>query len=231
MIDLRLGKYQEVLADVRCDLVLADPPYSKRTHNGHNKSVNGHLGKKHDNASRRHIPYAHWTPTDVAEFCRFWGPRCDGWIAAMSDSDLCTPWRDELAAIGLYSFAPIPCVMPGMTVRLGGDGPSSWCVYLNVARPKKLVTWGTTPGAYYGPPDRGYMGGKPLWLMRQIVRDYSRAHQVVVDPCAGSATTLIAAATENRIAIGAEALRDTYLTAQARIGAGYTPTLPGLEDF
>lgn len=30
--DLRLGRYQDVLADVECDAVIADPPYSERTH-------------------------------------------------------------------------------------------------------------------------------------------------------------------------------------------------------
>jgi len=40
------------------------------------------------------------------------------------------------------------------------------------------------------------IGGKPMWLMRALVRDYSRPGNLVCDPCAGGATTLIAAAIE-----------------------------------
>lgn len=33
--DLRLGRWQDVLADVECDALICDPPYSARTHKGH----------------------------------------------------------------------------------------------------------------------------------------------------------------------------------------------------
>ena len=53
--------------------------------------------------------------------------------------------------------------------------------------------WGTLPGAYHGAPfDEGentvtsskriVPGGKPTWLMRAIVGDYSRPGDLVVDP-------------------------------------------------
>jgi 23S rRNA G2445 N2-methylase RlmL len=35
-IELRLGDWREVLADVEPDAVITDPPYSERTHSGHN---------------------------------------------------------------------------------------------------------------------------------------------------------------------------------------------------
>ena len=75
-------------------------------------------------------------------------------------------------------------------------------------------------------------GGKPLWLMRAIIRDYTRPGDLVCDPCAGGGTTLLAAAIEGRRAIGAEMNPDTHSKATARIAAGYTPNmlerLPGL---
>jgi site-specific DNA-methyltransferase (adenine-specific) len=69
---------------------------------------------------------------------------------------------------------------------------------------------------------RPIKGGKPLWLMQQLVRDYSRPGDLVCDPCAGGATTLIAAAIEGRRAVGAELDPTTYRKAQARIAKGYT---------
>jgi DNA modification methylase len=62
--------------------------------------------------------------------------------------------------------------------------------------------------------------------MRAIVRDYSRPGDLVCDPCAGGATTLIAAATERREAVGAEVDDANYALGRARIDAGYTVALP-----
>jgi DNA modification methylase len=47
----------------------------------------------------------------------------------------------------------------------------------------------------------------------------------VCDPCAGAASTLIAAVTENRRAIGAEVDKNTHAVAKKRLAQGYTPSL------
>jgi len=222
MIDFRLGRYQDVLQDVECDAVICDPPYSKGTHDGHSAGV-----KEANNAGynyRNDLAYNYWTEEDVDSFLSFWKLRCSGWFAVMSDHDLSVVWRRQFAAHGLYSFVPIPCTMPGMTVRLMGDGPSNWTIWLLVARPKSHSKWGALPGVYAGPAaDRGYVvGSKPKWLMNAIIRDYSKPNDLICDPCSGGATTLIAAASQGRRAVGCEMDADTYAKAKARIDAGYT---------
>ena len=81
-------------------------------------------------------------------------------------------------------------------------------------------------GFYNGPiaTERVVTGGKPDWLMRALVRDYSERGASIVDPFAGGATTLICAAVEGRTAIGSEMNRETFETAQKRINRGFTPT-------
>jgi len=144
----------------------------------------------------------------------------------LSDSDLCLVWREAFETAGLTGFAPVPIVITGMTVRLSGDGPSSWAVYANVARPKALHRWGTLPGAYVGPyADREHIGGKPLWAMTALVRDYTKPGDLVCDPCAGAATTLLAALIEGRRAIGSEVNEETHQLGVNRIRDGYTPSL------
>lgn len=76
----------------------------------------------------------------------------------------------------------------------------------------------------------GVRGAKSLDTMRAIIRDYTRPGDLVCDPCAGSGTTLIAAAIEGRRAIGAEMDPKTYEIAQKRIAKGYTPILTGMEE-
>ncbi len=217
--ELRLGDWRTALESVECDALITDPPYSEKTHSGHNAGVEA--GRRDGDAALYQTPlhYPHWGRDDVFAFVRHWSPRVRGWIAAMSDHNLIPIWTDAFADAGRYAFAPIPCVIRAMTLRMAGDGPSSWAVYLNVARPKtrEMATWGTLPGAYVVTRDPGYIGSKPLDLMRAIVRDYSRPGDMVCDPCAGHATTLVAADSLARNAIGAEILPDTYAAAMKRL--------------
>lgn len=244
-IDLRLGRYQDVLADVdEVDCIISDPPYSERTHRGHSGAVddlrlageekrmrvdkrNGAVYSVGVNRRRR-LQYSHWTGDDVRAFVDEWAPRNRGWFVSLSDHALCGTYEEAYKANGLTAFAPVGILIPGMAVRMAGDGPSSWMLYANVARPKNLSKWGTLPGGYTGPPgERVHIGGKPLWLMRALVRDYTKPGNLICDPCAGAATTLIAAASENRRAVGAEVDPATYDVAHRRISDGYTPSLFG----
>lgn len=254
MTDLRLGKWEDVLADVgEVDAVICDPPYSQRTHEGHadgtgvareaaaaigtlsrvqyerNKRLAGEEKRMRiDNRNgavysagvsrRRDIEYAHWTPADVSAFVDSWAPRNRGWFVCLSDHSLCSAYEAAYERHGLTTFAPVAILIPGMTVRMAGDGPSSWTIYANVARPKRLSKWGTLPGGYTGSPgERVHIGGKPLWLMRELVKDYSRENDLVVDPCMGAGTTGLACRIEGRRFIGAECDPVPFALAQERI--------------
>lgn len=232
--ELREGRWQDVLADVEeCDAVITDPPYSERTHSGqrHGRKDPGYSPDRC--LTGRGLCYEHWTPEMVREFCAWSASAAHGWVAAFSSHDLAPAYAAHLESAGRYVFAPIACVQSGMNVRLAGDGPANWTCWLTVARPRTgdIVKWGALPGAYTGGQDRkrgeGISGGKPLWLMRAIIRDYTRPGAVVVDPCAGGGTTLLAAVIEGRRAIGAEIDPKTFDLAVARLRKGYTPDLFG----
>lgn len=238
--DLRFGKWQDCLADVECDALIVDAPYSERTHakQRHGRRDGGQWAHGSDRwASSRGISYGHWSPDDVAGFVEYFAPRTRGWFVSLTDSELYPAWRDALRAAGRYVFAPLACVQIGMNCRLSGDGPSSWTVWGVVARPPSLYKWGTLPGAYVGYPwdagqnsstasrRTGVVGSKPLWLMRALVRDYSRPGDLICDPCAGGGTTLLAARAEGRRAVGAEMDEAHYRLARARLARGYTPPL------
>lgn len=221
--ELRLGDWRDVLADVECDALICDPPYGARTHAGHDAAVENTNETGFDNAQRNALSYGAWDRNDVLRFVKHWSPRTRGWFCAMSCSGLAGEWAAALEGYGRYVFAPVPCVISGMTVRMAGDGPSSWAVWLTVARPrtKAAASWGTLPGAYWGKRSSGqHIGGKPMWLMSAIVRDYSRKGDLVCDPCAGYGTTLQAAVGLGRRAIGAEIDPDTHAKAMRRLERG-----------
>lgn len=221
-IDLRLGRWQDALADVdMVDAVITDPPYGERTHTGHDGT------RRFDKVAGRQLHYSQWTPEDVETFVDAWAPRCRGWFVALTSHDLVYSYTEILRQHNRYVFAPLPFVSPGSRVRLAGDGPSSWTCWIVVSRPKTkdMAKWGTLPGAYVYPPESMIVvGGKPMAFMRALVCDYTRPGDLVCDPCAGGATTLIAAAIEGRRAVGAEMDPQTYAKAQARIAKGFTPS-------
>lgn len=200
------------------DCVLTDPPYGARVHSGHDHGVRKARGLDCD---RRTIDYAAWSPADVRGFVAAVSPACRGWMCALTSHDLANAWQEGFLEAGRVEFAPVPCVISGMTVRLGGDGPSSWTVWLMPSRTTEQAKWGALRGAYEGPRERqAVTGGKPLWLMRALVRDYSRPGDLILDPCAGGATTLLAARLEGRRAIGIEMDGDTVEKAVALLKHG-----------
>ncbi len=259
MIDLRHGPYRDALADATWDALICDPPYSERTHTGHNdgtstadrlrdalarmeaKRAAGDVSAKlafritrqrgdvaragrEQTTQRRPLSYAAWTPDDVRQFVTWAAERTRGWMVCMCDTDLAPVYAEAMEAAGRYVFAPLVWYAPGSSVRMTGDGPACWVCWIVVSRPRSqpYSKWGSLPGGYAGSQDHGrnggmaHVGGKPLWLMRDRVRDYSRPGAVVCDPCAGWGTTLIAAAIEGRHGLGAEMDAETHATALAR---------------
>jgi hypothetical protein len=245
VIDLRLGRWQDVLADVECDALITDPPYSERTHGGHRVGVDGaESGRMRTDkrtgavyacgeVRRERIEYPAWTAADVTEFCE-WACRVTrGWVVVMTDHVLVPTYEAAMVDAGRYVFAPLPLVETGRSVRLTGDGPSSWVSWIIVARPKtqEAARWGTLPGAYVVPGGmrRRHIGGKPMSAMRAIVRDYSRPGDLVCDPCGGGFTTALACAVEGRRVVSCEMDPDTFAKGKARIDEGYTPSLFATE--
>lgn len=222
--DLRLGRWQDVLADVECDALIADAPYSARVHAGHD-AVAGIKGVAE-------LGYFSLDADGVAEVVSHWAPRTRGWMCSITSHDLVTAWESCMNEAGRYTFAPIPVIDRGSRPRLLGDGPANWTAWLVVSRPKstEFARWGALPGCYLRSPgdDRGeHRGGKPLGVMRAIVRDYSRRGDVVCDPFAGGATTLLAALMEGREAVGSECDPNAHADAVIRLARGYTRDLFG----
>lgn len=232
---------------VMCDALVTDCPYSERTHVGHddgaatanrakdfaerNAGASGHRkwqasysgGEK---GERRTLDYRPWTEADVGAFVADWSPVVRGWWVSLTDHVLAPAWERYYGEAFLYSFAPLACVEPGSRVRMTGDGPCNWSCWALVARPRtrEFSSWGALPGAYVTPPGMAevsrrvrWVGGKPVWLIRALVRDYSRAGALIVDPCCGAGTLGVAVRYEGRRAILADRDEAAVLTTIKRL--------------
>lgn len=195
-----------------CDVVISDPPFSSRTHDGHDEGAR----PGYDETYRNVLSYTAWGKLEVNALCKLLPAK--GWVCILTDHTLAREWEAELQAIKRYVFAPLPCVMKGRSVRLCGDGPSSWTDWLIVSRTAKEHKWGTLPGSYEGKPSEiVHGGGKPTGMMSAIVQDYSNEGDTVLDFCMGGGTTAIACLANNRKFIGIEQDSITFEKAKKRI--------------
>lgn len=188
----------------KVDAVITDPPYSERTHAGHDLISHGVTS---GDAVRSKLGYQALTDSDVVELARVYAEVCDGWVVWMTDYTLAPVIAKELHRQGRYVFAPLPFFQAGRSVRITGDGPCSWTDWIVASRTKAQVKWGTLPGGYIAGPgwnDKARMGGKPTLLMDAIVSDYSRPGQTVLDTHMGAGTTGVSCVKAGRKFIGCE---------------------------
>lgn len=198
----------------RFDAVITDPPYSARTHVGHDAKCD----------IRATLGYSSLNPGQCAVLATAFDGCCDGWIVWMTDHVLAPAIEESLRSNGRYVFAPLPFFQAGRSVRLTGDGPCSWTDWIVVSRTKAQIKWGTLPGGYVAGPgwnDKARMGGKPTALMQALVRDYSRLGDLVLDSHMGAGTTGVACLREGRRFVGCEIDADAFQIACQRIEQAY----------
>lgn len=214
-ISVYLGDCRDVLPGLGVvDHIITDPPFSEQTHSGHNGISS--------RPKRTALNYGSISEDEAKALSALFAASCSGWIVWFTDHTLAPVIRASMKATGRAVFAPLPFIQPGRSVRLSGDGPSSWTDWMVCARTSALRKWGTLPGGYVageGWKDKEHMGGKPLKLMMAVVSDYSRAGELVCDPCLGGGTTLVACAKLGRRGIGIERDPETFDKACRRIDA------------
>jgi hypothetical protein len=197
-------------------------PVKNRLSRSNSKQERSYAARKSEagESGRRDIDYPPWSPADVDNFVALWRPRVNGWLVSITDDVLSQHWRSAYEVEGLVTFCSLPLVETGSRVRMTGDGPSAWSCFVMVGRPRgePFSSWGTLRGAYIVPGERDQnsadgtdriVGGKPKRAMIEIVEDYSRPLDLVLDPCCGAATTGLAAVRTGRRFIGCDKDRKT----------------------
>jgi site-specific DNA-methyltransferase (adenine-specific) len=200
----------------RVDAVITDPPYSERTHKGHDAGAR----EGNDGAKRAVLGYPALSEEAARDLAAHFASLCSGWTVWMTDHTLAPTIAKALEGQGRYVFAPLPFFQSGRSVRLSGDGPCSWTDWLVVSRTAAQMRWGTLRGGYIageGWNDKQRMGGKPLPLMLQVVEDYSRHGQTVLDPFLGGGTTAVACQKLGRRCIGIEIDPEAFERACKRV--------------
>jgi site-specific DNA-methyltransferase (adenine-specific) len=190
------------------DHVITDPPFSNATHT-RARSNRGHGRDPVTAIDFTAIDFTAIDFTAIDFLLRGLAEKCGRWFIATLD------WRHVAA---LESATPEPWEfvrfgvwvktnpMPQLTADRPGNGWDGICYLHNTRAGRKQWNGGGEHGNWIGPvvTDGLHPTGKPLPMVIDWVRLFTDEGETILDPFAGSGTTLVAAKLNGRKAIGIE---------------------------
>ncbi|QNJ58056.1 DNA methylase [Gordonia phage JKSyngboy] len=213
MVDVLAG-----MRDESVDAVITDPPYTERTHAG---ARSNWKSTRRDGAvvtaplqAGSDRQFAAVADDELRGYLTECGRVSRGWVVAHLDYrqavafDVDPPEGLRMMRIGVWvKTAPMP--------QLTGDRPAQgWEAIAYLHRDDRRSVWngGGKAGNYVHAAARengrnspnGHPTEKPIEIAADLVRKFTTTGDVVLDPFAGSGTTLRAAVNEGRRAIGVE---------------------------
>lgn len=194
-VTLYCGDCREILPYVSADVLVTDPPYGIGYRSGHDGELPREIAGDATTALRDWMLDA-WLPRPAACFATW---RC----VPPTPPRGCLVWHKAAGGMGDLSFPWSPTFE---MVWIYGDG---WSGFRgdSVLTGKTVVTWNS------GPARRLHPHEKPVDVLAQIIG--KSPGQTILDPFAGSGTTLRAAKDLGRKAIGIE-IEERYCAIAAR---------------
>jgi site-specific DNA-methyltransferase (adenine-specific) len=192
------------------DHVITDPPYAILVVNT-SKGASRGLGK----AKRRNLGYNGVREEDRVVLSLMIAQLVRRWALVFCDAESLMLWRVSLEAGGLRHIRSGAWISPACTPQFSGDRPGTGWEACEIVHAKGRCRWngGGNPAVWVinrpvnGTPEREaaqHPTPKPLALMSRIVADFTDQGETILDPFAGSGTTLVAAKLNGRKAIGIE---------------------------
>lgn len=225
-VTLYHGDCREVLAsmaDRSVAAVITDPPYSDRTHEMTRSNSNG--AKRHGNrVLSGSFGFDSITLDDLNAVMGEAGRVSSGWVVANLDYRHAFQMHDNpppglrLLRIGVW-------IKTNPNPQISGDRPAQgWEAIAYLHRDDLRPSWsGGGKAANFVMPNaqnHGHPTTKPLDMVRQFVQWFTEPGDLILDPFAGSGTTLRAAIDEGRRAIGVEIDAAHCATATRRLAQG-----------
>lgn len=203
-------------------VVITDPPFSERTHK------NARSGNKKSVSSRTSSPinFRHvddWELTPILSAC---ARVSKSWVVANLDYSMAVAYEHEPPK-GMRVMRVGAWVKTNPMPQLTGDRPAQgWEAIAYFHKPGR-ASWngGGHAGNFYLPSARltEHPTEKPMPMVRQFIEWFTEPGDVVIDPFAGSGTTLLAARELGRRAIGIEKDPSYCNLIQLRLAQGVLP--------
>lgn len=213
-----------LLGDRSFDHVITDPPYSRHVHENHRTSKDGFDGVAKELGFDPLSPALRW------ECAQHFARIARRWILVFCDHEGGEAWRQDLIAAGAKFVRFGLWIKPNAAPQFTGDHPAvghEVIVICHAARKSGRLRW--NGGGKHAIWRHTIVGGashertehttqKPLGLMSSLVRDFTDSGEWILDPFAGSGSTLVACRRLGRRALGVEIDRKWALAADRRIG-------------
>lgn len=195
--------------DQSVDAVITDPPFDARTH-GMARSNNRANGTQRVLTDLSAVGFAHMDhESQLAMFAEF-GRVTRRWVISNLATDTAFRFEVERAPEGLRVLRIGAWIKTNPMPMISADRPAmGWepLAYLHRVDVKPTWSGGGKAGNYVLPTSQGsgHPTQKPLNMVADWVRRFTNPGDLVLDPFAGTGTTLVAAKEEGRRAIGIEA--------------------------
>jgi len=215
------GDCRELVLAEPADLIITDPPYSEKTHKGARTTIPG--GPK---GGVVQVTFPSMTVDDIRSRLERLAPMVKTWCVMTCD------WRhatelEQSPPIGWEFVRAGVWVKPDGTPQMTGDRPGTgWesIAFLHRIKPdgkpmqKRWNGGGRNSVFTHGVcRDAMYPTQKPVALISEFVRLFSKPGDMILDPFCGSGTTLYAAKELHRKAIGCDVSAEACALAEKRL--------------
>lgn len=201
-VTLYLGDCLEVLPTLeQVDHVITDPPYEAEAHTKQRRLKRaGGVVEEPIDFGQIDEPTRQFVGQAISALAK-------RWAIVFCQIEATTLWAKALEPL-VYKRTCV-WVKPNCMPQLTGDRPGMGYETLVLAHPKGRSTWngGGRAGVFtFNKPQEAtfHPTVKPLPLMAELVRLFTDKDETILDPFAGSGSTLVAAWRQHRRAIGIE---------------------------
>ena len=223
------------------DVTITDPPYTEHVNDHARASPKRVRGRQQ--VVEREFGFAALSPEIMDAAAAAIAYRTWRWAIVFCAHDQQEDWREALTRHGMVDVKrTLIWWKSNSTPQLTGDRPAfnyECAVLMHGAGVDLRWNGGGLGSVLQGPIDETHKqskrGGtmdrhptaKPLWLMRRLVELFTDPGELVADPFAGGATTLVASVVEGRRAVGWEIDRKSYNIGMRRLSDPGTVPLEG----
>ena len=215
------------LANKSVDSVITDPPFEEAAHTlqCRVKRGKGSGSEVGDRMSIEPLPFPPITEEQRIEAARQFGRIARRWVLIFCQIEASQKWVAAGEAAGLVYRRTCIWVKPDGMPQYSGDRPGMGYETIIALHASGKSTWngGGAHGVFIvpkGDPDRsGHPTQKPDALMDKLIRLFTDKDETILDPFAGSASTLTACERSGRKSIGWELDPKYHAIASRRLGS------------